>query len=63
VAIPAPPVPPGCPVGAHLRALRDYESQMFAALRDLLRLGGRPLEPAALPLRTRYQLPDDIFVG
>jgi len=35
---------------------------MFAALREMLRLGGRPLVPAALALRSRHQLPDDSFV-
>ena len=36
---------------------------MFAAFRDMLHLGARPLEPAALTLRTRYQLPGDIILG
>jgi len=42
-AIPAPQVPPGCPIGPLLRALRDYDSQMSAAWRDMLYLGGREL--------------------
>ncbi len=32
---------------------------MSAAFRDMLHLAARPLEPAALTLRSRYQLPDD----
>jgi len=60
-AIPVPHVPPGYPIGAHPRALRDCETRMFAAFRDMLHLGGRPLEPAALTLRSRYQLPDGRF--
>ena len=61
-AIPVPQVPPGSPIGAHPRALRDCETRMFAAFRDMLHLAARPLEPAALALRSRYQLPDDILV-
>jgi len=35
------------------------QTRMFAALRLSLPLGDRPLVPAALPLRSRYQLPED----
>ena len=36
---------------------------MFAAFRDMLLLAARPLEPAALTLRSRYQLPDVILLS
>jgi len=62
-ATPATHIPPGFPIGAHPRALRDYKTRMFAAFRDMLHLAARPLVPAALVLRSRYQLPDVILLS
>jgi hypothetical protein len=62
LASPAPQFPPGCPVGAHPRALRDYMRGCSRPSGKCSGLGGRPLMPAALALRSRHQLPAAILV-
>jgi len=52
---------PGCPIGTHPRALRDFVRGCSWPYALSLPLSGRPLIPAALTLRSRYQLPGEIF--
>ena len=61
--IPFRPRAPGCPIGAHPRALRDCNTRMFVALRPEPSTRARPREPAALALRSRFTVPADSLTG
>jgi len=50
----------GYPIGSLLPT--SYRADELDRFRASLPLSGRPLEPAALTLRSRYQLPDDSFL-